>query len=581
MTESISAHAAGIPLPRDVLRTVLRRQARSLTIAAAASCVHQACEALVPLAIGLAVQDAVAGGHLSGTVSAVAGVLGLFAVLAAGGGIAFYLNASSVLREAHRLRTDATARLLADRSAGAGRTAGEWASVLTSDATATAQAARARSNVLSGAVGLAVTALVLLDIDPWLGLGTLVTVPPLILGIEAISPRLEARLRERSQAAGLAAALAAELVRALAPLRAFGGTGEALRRYRAATARCLDADLAAASANAVVAGVGLVATAGVTVAIAAAAGWMAFAGRIDVGQFVTVVAMASFVGDPVSRVAFGVQQLTAARASAARIAPLLGSVSGSGDRTEPDARIEPDARPGLDARPGPDESPLGPVILSQMSAGPIRALTLRLDPGTVLGMVALDPAAATALLAILTGQTAPATGTACWGDTPLHAVAPYELRSHLLVVPHEIHLLGPTLTEALNTGRGTDAAQLRTALTAASATGLPEQLSEAGTNLSGGQRQRVALARALAAEPAVLVLSDPLTALDAVTEDQVAAGLTAAQRAHGGATLVITTSPPLLSRCDHVLFIDAEGTVLDAPHAELMAEPGYAAAVLR
>ncbi|MEY9912881.1 putative ABC transport system ATP-binding protein [Catenulispora sp. MAP12-49] len=569
MTESISAHAAGIPLPRDVLRTVLRRQARSLTIAAAASCVHQACEALVPLAIGLAVQDAVAGGHLSDTVSAVAGVLGLFAVLAAGGGIAFYLNASSVLREAHRLRTDATARLLADRSAGAGRTAGEWASVLTSDATATAQAARARSNVLSGAVGLAVTALVLLDIDPWLGLGTLVTVPPLILGIEAISPRLEARLRERSQAAGLAAALAAELVRALAPLRAFGGTGEALRRYRAATARCLDADLAAASANAVVAGVGLVATAGVTVAIAAAAGWMAFAGRIDVGQFVTVVAMASFVGDPVSRVAFGVQQLTAARASAARIAPLLGSVSGSGDRTEPDAR------------PGPDESPLGPVILSQMSAGPIRALTLRLDPGTVLGMVALDPAAATALLAILTGQSAPAAGTACWGDTPLHAVAPYELRSHLLVVPHEIHLLGPTLTEALNTGRGTDAAQLRTALTAASATGLPEQLSEAGTNLSGGQRQRVALARALAAEPAVLVLSDPLTALDAVTEDQVAAGLTAARRAHGGATLVITTSPPLLSRCDHVLFIDAEGTVLDATHAELMAEPGYAAAVLR
>ncbi|WP_194924753.1 ABC transporter transmembrane domain-containing protein [Catenulispora pinisilvae] len=562
MTEFVPARAAGIPPPREVLRTVLRRQARPLTIAAVGSCVHQACEALVPLAIGLVVQNAVAGGDLSDALLAVAGVLALFVVLATGGGLAFYLNARSVLREAHRLRSDATARILADPAAGAGRTAGEWASVLTSDATATAQAARARSNVVSGAVGLAVTAAVLLHIDLWLGLGTLLTMPPLILGIDAISPRLEARLRERSQAAGLAAALAAELVRALAPLRAFGGTGEALRRYRAATARCLDADLAAASANAVVAAAGLVSTAFVTVAIAAAAGWMAFDGRIDVGQFVTVVAMASFVGDPVSRIAFGVQQLSAARAGAARIAPLLGtSPIHDAERSHSHA-----APMGLDHPPTLHQEP---VILENVSAGPIRALTLRLDPGAAVGVVAVDPAAAATLLAILRGRQAPSTGSARLGGQPL------------LVVPHQIHLLGRTLTEALQTGRDTDPARMREALVTASATDLPEQLTEAGSNLSGGQRQRVAVARALAAEPAVLVLSDPLTALDAVTEDQVAARLLATRRAQGGATVVLTTSPPLLSRCDHVLYIDAQGTVLDATHAELMSEPGYAAAVLR
>ena len=569
MAESLSvdAYAAGIPSVRDVLRTVVRRQARPVAIGALASSIHQACEALVPLAIGLVIQDAVAGGRLSSGLVAVAFVFGLFVVLASGGGVAFWLTSTSALREAHRLRTSAMARILAERKAGAGRTAGEWASIVTSDATAAAQAARAGSNIISGVVGLAVTAAVLLHIDVWLGLGILLTVPPLILGIDAISPRLEARLRERAQAGGLAAALAAELVHALGPLRAFGGSAQALRRYRSASSRCLDADIAAASANAVVSGVGLVATAIVTVGIAAAAGWMAFDGRIDVGQFVTVVAMASFVGDPVSRVAFGVQSLAAARASAARIAGLLG----------PDPVADDDAAHGVPV----DSLDTNSVALREVTLGPVRTLTLCLDPGGVVGMVARDPAAVTAVLDVLTGETDPAEGTACLGERPLHTVGRRALRRHILVAPHEVQLLGRTLSDALDTGRGTDPARTAAALAAAVAQGLPDAMGEDGAYLSGGQRQRVALARAIAAASPVLVLRDPLTALDSVTEDQVAERLIATRRAQGGSTLVITTSPPLLSRCDHVIYIDEQGAAHIGIHSALINEPGYAVAVLR
>ena len=560
MAESVPAHAAGIPSPREVLRTVVRRQARPVAIGALASSIHQACEALVPFAIGLVIQDAVAGGRLSVALVAVAFVFGLFVVLATGGGVAFWLTSTSALREAHRLRVAAMARILADPKAGAGRTAGEWTSIATSDATAAAQAARAGSNILSGVVGLAVTAAVLLHIDLWLGLGTLLTAPPLILGIDAISPRLEARLSERAQASGLAAALAAELVRGLGPLRAFGGTAQALRRYRMASSRCLDADIAAASADAVVSGVGLAATGIVTVGIATAAGWMAFDGRIDVGQFVTVVAMASFIGDPVGRVAFGVQRLAAARASAARIAGLLGPAP---------------------TREADDHAVTGSLRLHAITHGPVHALTLRLDPGSVVGMVAHDPAAATAVLAILTGETKPAEGTAYLGTRRLHTIARHAVRRHILAAPHEVHLLGRTLSDALDTGRGTDPATASAALAAAGAQGLPDAMNEGGANLSGGQRQRVALARALAAAPTVLVLRDPLTAVDAVTEDEVAERLTATRRAQGGSTLVITTSPPLLSRCDHVIYLDEQGTAHTGTHSELINEPGYEATVLR
>ena len=76
--------------------------------------------------------------------------------------------------------------------------------------------------------------------------------------------------------------------------------------------------------------------------------------------------------------------------------------------------------------------------------------------------------------------------------------------------------------------------------------GLDTRIADRGLALSGGQRQRLALARALAADRPVLVLHEPTTAVDAVTEDRIAAGLRAPRA--GRTTVVLTTSPALLPR---------------------------------
>jgi putative ABC transport system ATP-binding protein len=100
--------------------------------------------------------------------------------------------------------------------------------------------------------------------------------------------------------------------------------------------------------------------------------------------------------------------------------------------------------------------------------------------------------------------------------------------------------------------------------------GAATDLGQRGRFLSGGQAQRVALARALAADAPVLVLHDPTTAVDSVTEQQVADGL--ARLRQGRTTLVITTSPALLAACTRVVFVGRKGSRLYGTHSRLVAE---------
>lgn len=530
----------------------------------------------MPLAIGLAVEHAIDDAPPSAILVAVAGVLVLFAVLASGGGVAYWVLNSTCLREAHHLRVRAICRVLADPLVGRDRRAGELMNILTSDTKATAEIIRALALLVSGCAGLAVAVVVLLRVDLWLGLGILLGVSALVLGIDRIGPWLERKLQARQQASGLAAALAAELVYALRPLRSFGGVPEADRRYHLASRRSLDTALDTASAAAMVAAAGLLASGLVLVGTVAAAVLMTLSGRIAVGEFVTVIVMTSFVADPVHRVAAAVEQLAACRASATRVAALLSAPK----------------RPSASAM----TAPLGPLRVREVTIGPITGLDFTLGAGEMLGIAAADPAAADAVMSLLAGHP-PQAGRLSFGDVAMDELDLHTVRRHLLVEPHAAYLLGGTLAAALDTGRDTDPAKTDQALSAAGAadvlasysqylgeqTRLGEQihLLEGGANLSGGQRQRIALARAMAAGPPLLVVRDPLTAVDAVTEDVVAEGLKALRRESAAGTVVVTTSPPLLSRCDRVVFIVRDEPPVIATHARLTHNPAYAEAVLR
>ncbi|WP_432502628.1 ABC transporter transmembrane domain-containing protein [Kineococcus arenarius] len=576
---------------RRLLADVLRRRRRPALIGCLSSTVHQTCEALVPVAVGLVVARAVATGSTSAIAWSVAGVLALFAVLTAAGAYAFWTIDGAQLREAHHLRVAVLSAVLHRPPAAPVLRDGDVLSVATSDTRHSAQVIALLGYLVSASVGTVVSAVVLLRVDVLLGAGLLVAVPLLVLGLQRLAPRLERRVRTRQEAAGLAAATAADLLAGLRPLRGFGGVPEAVLRYRTASRTSRDAAVGAAGATAAVVGAGSLATGLLLVGTAAAATALAVRGRIGVGELVTVVGAAAFLADPVRTITSCVQGLAVARAGAGRVAALLAD----------GAAPHPTADAAVRTSPAVAGTPAGaavPLTLRGVSAGPLRELTLSAAPGEMLGVVTTDVALADALVGVLSGQRAREAGEVRLGELD-PAVDPAGATGHLLVEPHAVHLLGGSLREALSTGApdgtasgGRAPASLERALVASAAqevvrarpAGLDEVLLERGANLSGGQQQRLALARALAADRPVLVLRDPTTALDAVTEDAVAAGLRALRHGQGSpagrTTVVLTTSPLLLARCDRVALLTATGC-RTGTHAELLGEDAYATAVLR
>ena len=164
-------------------------------------------------------------------------------------------------------------------------------------------------------------------------------------------------------------------------------------------------------------------------------------------------------------------------------------------------------------------------------------------------------------------------------DLPLPA-----LRTAVGCAFEEATLFSASVRENVTFGAADSSEQdIEAALTAAQARfaydlpwGLDTRIGEQGMALSGGQRQRVALARAILARPEVLILDDPLSALDVHTEERVTRAL--GEILAGTTALVVAHRPSTVALADRVALLAGGVIAATGTHRELMAtQPAYAA----
>jgi ABC-type multidrug transport system fused ATPase/permease subunit len=556
----------GIPDDRSATRYLgwlARRTWSSITGAVLFGILWMICQTLAPAIIGRAIDagltDRDFGALLNwslvllgvGLVQAAAGVtrhrLAVFNWLAGA-----YRTVQVAVRQSNRLGSALPRRL----------DAGEIVAIGTADIGHIGGALDIIARGAGSLFAIAMVTTILLVTSVPLGLVVVLGVPLLMAVVGLLIRPLHRRQQAYREQQGRLTGRATDLVSGLRVLRGVGGEPVMSGRYRGESQRLRAAGLRVASVEALLEAAQVLLP-GILLALVT---WLgarfALSGQITLGQLVSFYAYAAFLVAPLRQLTETVDKLTRGHVSSRRVVAMLRART---DLTDP---VRPARVPGR-----------GGELVDRGSGVIVR-------PGLVTAIAAAVPAEAVAITDRLGRYVDAAPGAgATLGGVPLSDLDLATVRERILIADNEARLFsGPLRADLDPAGTAVLPAALAAAgadeIVAGLAAGLETEVAERGRSFSGGQQQRLRLARALVADPEVLVLVEPTSAVDAHTEARIADRLGPARR--GRTTVVCSTSPLVLDRADVVFYVEAGRTVAEGTHRELLAgHPGYARTVLR
>ncbi len=213
----------------------------------------------------------------------------------------------------------------------------------------------------------------------------------------------------------------------------------------------------------------------------------------------------------------------------------------------------------------------------------LRDVVLDLTPGQTLVLTGATGSGKSTLLQLVPRLADASSGAVRLDGTDVRDLPLAKLRTAVGCAFEDATLFSASVRENVTFGApdaGEDAVEA--ALTAAQARfafdlpwGLDTRIGEQGMALSGGQRQRIALARAILAKPDVLILDDPLSALDVHTEERVTRALH--EILAGSTALVVAHRPSTVALADTVALLSGGVIAASGSHRELLASnPEYA-----
>ncbi len=376
--------------------------------------------------------------------------------------------------------------------------------------------------------------------------------------------------RSQDQAGDLATTVE-ESVHGIRVLKAFGRGKYALANFATQAEELRGTEIEKAKA---IAGIWLwlLLVPDVTFALSLFAGvWLTANGQITQGDLVAFFATAIVLRFPVESIGFLLSMTFDTRTAADRFFEVMDS---------PNTITDPEA-------PRTIEHPLGRLEFDNVhfryhdSPESVRdlvdGLILEIEPGETIALVGLTGSGKSTLTALTTRLYDVTSGAIRVDGVDVRDLTLEELRTRLAMAFEDATLFSASVRDNVLLGRpdGTDA-DLAEALDIAQADfvyelpdGVDTLVGEEGLSLSGGQRQRLALARAVAAKPSVLVLDDPLSALDVDTEALVEAAL---RRVLASTTaLIVAHRPSTVMLADRVALLEKGKVTAVGTHSELLA----------
>lgn len=548
--------------PGRFLWWLARGQARTLLGGMLFGIVWMSCQAVMPAVLGRAIDRGVAARDQQQLLFWAGAMLLIGLVQAVTGIMRHRFAVTNWLTASYRvvqLTTRQTVRL--GGSLPRKVSTGEVIAIGTTDLDHIGNVMDVTARFAGAIVSFLLVSTILLTTSVQLGLVVLIGVPLLMLVMGPLLKPLQARSATERQMRSDLSNTGTDIVGGLRVLRGIGGEGVFLDRYRRESQATRTAAVDVAKLQSVLDALQVFLPGTFVVLVVWLGARSAVTGDITAGELVAFYGYSAFLMLPLRTATEFANKLIRGRVAATRVCRVLA--------LDPDV-VEP-------AAPAPTPAP--GAELRDARTG------LRVRPGSLTAIVSDQPDDS-ALLADRLGLCAAEQDDEVSLDgTPLTALPHAVVRERIMVSDTGASLFAGRLADRLDEhGHGDVDRALHTAsaedILEALPDGLDTVVTEKGRSFSGGQRQRLVLARALAADPEVLVLVEPTSAVDAHTEARIAERL----RAHraGRTTVVTTASPLLLDVVDEVAFLVDGRVVAAGSHEDLLAtDSAYRAVVVR